>query len=151
MSRLEAVRGLIAELTPTERAQVMLWLASLGSESLGVEHTRGVCGGAACLLRTRIPVWVLVRARQLGNSESDLLNAYPSLRVEDLRNAWAYYEGHREEIDRLVEENERGVADPGPALRGRERSPAGRGGTASAGTRRPSRGRRRQRQPPIPG
>ena len=44
------------------------------------------------------------RARQLGSSESELLNAYPSPRTEDLRNAWAYYEGHRKEIDRLVEE-----------------------------------------------
>ena len=52
-------------------------------------------------------MWVLVRARQLGCSESDLLNAYPSLRAEDLRNAWAYYEGHRAEVDRLAEENER--------------------------------------------
>ena len=49
---------------------------------------------------------VLVRARQLGSGESNLLDAYPSLCAEDLRNAWAYYEGRREEIDRLVEENE---------------------------------------------
>ena len=106
MSRLQAVQNLIAELSPAEKVQAMLWLAGTGPESPGVERTRGVCGGAACLLRTRIPVWVLVRARQLGSSESDLLNAYPSLRAEDLGNAWAYYEGHREEIDRLVAENE---------------------------------------------
>ena len=106
MSRLETVRDLIAELSPAERVQAMRWLTSTGPETPGVERTRGVCGGVACLLRTRIPVWVLVRARQLGSSESELLNAYPSLRTEDLRNAWAYYEGHRGEIDRLVEENE---------------------------------------------
>ena len=106
MSRLETVRNLIAELSPVEKAEAMRWLASAGPEPQGIERTRGVCGGDACLLRTRIPVWVLVRARQLGCSESNLLDAYPSLRHEDLRNAWAYYEAHREEIDGLVEENE---------------------------------------------
>lgn len=50
---------------------------------------------------------MLVNARRQGTSESDLLSAYPSLRNEDLDNAWTYYEGHQEEIDRLVEENER--------------------------------------------
>ena len=107
MSRLETVRNLIAELSPAERAQAIRWLAGASPELPGIERTDGVCGGDACLLRTRIPVWVLVRARQLGSSESDLLNAYPSLRTEDLGNAWAYYEGHQEEIDRLVEKNER--------------------------------------------
>ena len=43
----------------------------------------------------------------MGASEADLLNAYPSLCAEDLGNAWAYYEGHRKEIDRQVEENEK--------------------------------------------
>ena len=109
MSRLETVRKLIAELSATEKAQAMRWLADGGYELPGVERTRGVCGGEACVLRTRIPVWVLVRARQLGASESDLLDAYPSLRAEDLGNAWAYYEGHRREIDRVVEENDAAV------------------------------------------
>lgn len=107
MSRLEVVRDLIAELSPAERAQAMRWLASAGHESPGIERSRGVCGGDACLLRTRIPVWVVVQARHLGASETDLLNAYPSLRMEDLDNAWTYYDGHREEIDRLVAENEK--------------------------------------------
>lgn len=104
MSRLETVRNLIAELSPAEKVQAML--ASVGSELPGIERTPGVCGCDARLLRTRIPVWVLVRARQLGSSESELLNAYPSLCAEDLGNAWAYYEAHGEEIDRLVEGNE---------------------------------------------
>lgn len=41
MSRLEAVRDLIAELSPTERAQAMRWLAAAGRESPGIERTRG--------------------------------------------------------------------------------------------------------------
>jgi uncharacterized protein (DUF433 family) len=51
-------------------------------------------------------VWVLVQARNLGTNESDLLRAYPTLRAEDLSNAWAYYRAHKEEIDKNIEENE---------------------------------------------
>lgn len=60
-----------------------------------------MCGGEPCIVRTRIPVWVLVlvQARRLGTSEADLLRAYPTLRAEDLANAWAYERSHRKEID----------------------------------------------------
>ena len=71
-----------------------------------LESRRDVCGGEACLVRTRIPVWLLVQARRLGSSESDLLRAYPTLRAEDLSNAWAYARAHPGEIDRQIQENE---------------------------------------------
>jgi uncharacterized protein (DUF433 family) len=48
----------------------------------------------------------LVQARQLGTSEADLLKAYPTLRAEDLANAWAYYRAHREEIEQQIHDNE---------------------------------------------
>ena len=57
-------------------------------------------------MRTRIPVWVLEQARRQGVSEADLLRSYPTLRAEDLANAWAYVRSHRDEIDRQIEENE---------------------------------------------
>lgn len=72
----------------------------------GIESTLDVCGGEPCVVRTRIPVWTLERARQLGSSASDLLRAYPTLRAEDILNAWAYVDGHREEIARQIVENE---------------------------------------------
>lgn len=53
-------------------------------------------------VRTRIPVWLLVQARRLGATEADLLRAYPTLRAEDLANAWAYYRAHREEIEEQI-------------------------------------------------
>jgi uncharacterized protein (DUF433 family) len=49
---------------------------------------------------------MLERARRLGASEADLLHDYPSLRAEDLVNAWAYVRSHRAEIDRQIAENE---------------------------------------------
>jgi len=72
----------------------------------GIESRPGVCGGEACIVRTRIPVWVLDRARRLGATESELLGVYPTLRAEDLANAWSYARAHREEIAHQIEENE---------------------------------------------
>lgn len=65
-----------------------------------------MCGGEPCIVRTRIPVWLLERARRLGTSEAELLRAYPTLRAEDLANAWAYVRSHGDEITRRIEENE---------------------------------------------
>ena len=72
----------------------------------GIESRAEVCGGEPCLVRTRIPVWLLERARQLGASDETLLQCYPTLGAEDLSNAWAYVRSHREEIDRQVLDNE---------------------------------------------
>ena len=65
-----------------------------------------VCGGEPCIVRTRIPVWVLEQARRLSASEQALLAAYPHLRAENLVNAWAYARSHKEEIDSQIRENE---------------------------------------------
>lgn len=66
----------------------------------GIESRPGVCGGELCIVRTRIPVWVLEQGRRLGVSEAELLHFYPTLRAEDLAKAWAYARSHREEISR---------------------------------------------------
>ena len=65
-----------------------------------------VCDGEPCIVRTRIPVWMLEQGRRLGMSEADLLRCYPTLRAEDLANAWPYVRSHREEIERQIQENE---------------------------------------------
>lgn len=75
--------------------------------SLGIEKNDGVMGGAACVRGTRIPVWLLFRARQLGLSEGDLLKSYPGLSAEDLVNAWNYASLNIAEIEAQIESNER--------------------------------------------
>ncbi|MGH7601710.1 MAG: DUF433 domain-containing protein [bacterium] len=72
----------------------------------GIESTPGVCGGAPRIVRTRIPVWGLVQARRLGVSEAELLRWYPTLRAEDLANAWAYFQAHQEEIEQQIRQND---------------------------------------------
>ena len=107
MNKIEEAEGLLAHMTRGEKAQLLQRLArDLGDASPGIDSIPGVCGGDPCIVRTRIPVWVLVQARRLGIGESDLLRCYPNLRAEDLANAWAYYRAHRDKIDYQIEENE---------------------------------------------
>lgn len=107
MDALRETEKLLAQLSPAEKAQVLQWVArDLGGASPGIESHPDVSGGEPRLVRTRIPVWVLVRARQLGTSEADILLAYPSLGADDLTNAWAYYRTHRDEIDDQIVANE---------------------------------------------
>jgi uncharacterized protein (DUF433 family) len=70
--------------------------------SSSIRKTGGVCAGAAHLAGTYIPVWQLVQARGLGVDEASLLGWFPELGPEHLAAAWAYYEAHRDEIDRAI-------------------------------------------------
>jgi uncharacterized protein (DUF433 family) len=107
MNTLQETEKLLSKMTRGEKAQVLQWVVrDLGEAFPGIESIPGVSGGEPCVVRTRIPVWVMVRARQLGTTEADLLRSYPSLRAEDLANAWAYYRGHGEEIDQQIRDNE---------------------------------------------
>jgi len=107
MAALEETEKLIARLTRAEKAQVLQWIArDLGGAYPGVESRPEVSSGEACIVRTRIPVWLLVRARQLQTTEAELLRAYPSLTAEDLANAWAYYRVNRDEIEGAISDNE---------------------------------------------
>ncbi|MGQ9630097.1 MAG: DUF433 domain-containing protein [bacterium] len=51
-----------------------------------MESTPGVCGEELCIVRTRIPIWVLVQAKRLGVSEADLLRCYLTLDTYPLFN-----------------------------------------------------------------
>jgi len=107
MSALEQIEELLANLKPAEKAQLLRRVASdVVGAFPGIESNPGVCGAEPCIVRTRIPVWVLEQGRRLGMSESDLLRCYPSLRAEDLANAWAYVQAHRAEIEEQIQANE---------------------------------------------
>lgn len=107
MSTVQETEELLSRMTRAEKAQLLQRVArDLGDAYPGIESTPGVAGGEACIVRTRIPVWVLEQARRLGTSEAEILRAYPSLRAEDLVNAWAYARSHRAEIESQIQENE---------------------------------------------
>jgi uncharacterized protein (DUF433 family) len=107
MSVIEEAERLLATLTRAEKVRLLqVVVRDLGDAFPGIESVPGVCGGEPCIVRTRIPVWVLVQARRLGSSEADLLDAYPALRAEDLANAWAYYWVHGANIEQQIQANE---------------------------------------------
>ena len=107
MSSIGDTEKLISGMSRAEKAQLLQWIVrDLGDAFPGIESLSNVSGGEPCIVRTRIPVWMLEQAKRLGTSEAELLRAYPTLRAEDLANAWAYVRSHREEIDRQIRENE---------------------------------------------
>ncbi len=107
MTTPSEIEELLASLSRAEKAELLQWIVrDLGDAFPGIESNPLVSGGEACIVRTRIPVWVLARARNLGMSEADILQSYPTLRAQDLANAWAFYRSHRDEIDRQIRDNE---------------------------------------------
>ncbi len=104
---LSKIETLLAQISPIEKTQVLQWVISdLGGTFFGIDKTVGVCGGEARIARTRIPVWLLIRQHQLGITDNEILSDYPTLRAEDLYNAWNYYRAHQTEINQLIKENE---------------------------------------------
>jgi len=73
--------------------------------SVSIERTPGVCGGEACIGKTRIAVWMLENARRLGVSDWELLQDYPGLSLADLSVAWAYVEAHPAEMESAIHSN----------------------------------------------
>ena len=107
MASLTDFEKLLPTLSPGEKAQILKWVVQeLGDAFPGIDSRPDICGGDPCVVRTRIPVWLLEQARRLGTSEQALLGAYPSLRAEDLVNAWAYARSHAAEIEAQIRENE---------------------------------------------
>lgn len=111
MSTIHESKEMLANMTRAEKVQLLQWLVSdLGEAFPGIETRVGVSGGEPCIIRTRIPVWLLEQARRLGTSEADLLKAYPTLRAQDLSNAWNYVQSHSAQIDQQIADNESDVS-----------------------------------------
>lgn len=107
MTLKKELEAQLLSLTPSEKAQAIQILAlSLASTWAGIEKTPGVMGGDACIIRTRIPVWLLVNYRRLGASDAELLDNYPTLSATDLANAWAYAQSNADEIETAIREHE---------------------------------------------
>ncbi len=107
MTLLEKAREMLLGMTTEEKAQLLQWIThDISGTFPGIETTPNVLGGEACIVRTRIPVWLIIQARKLGSTDADILRAYPNLSAEDLINAWAYYRANKDEIKMQITENE---------------------------------------------
>jgi uncharacterized protein (DUF433 family) len=105
MTRPEIEHQLLT-LSPADRAEIVQSLTkTLSLSGKGITKTPGICGGEACIAGTRIAVWLLVEAQQLGISEAQLLQDYPHITAADLVNAWAYADAYPEEIAAAIRIN----------------------------------------------
>lgn len=97
-------------MTRAEKAELLQLIAhDLGDAFPGIDSTPGVAGGEPCIVRTRIPVWVLEQARRLGTNDADLLRSYPTLRALEVRGL-----GH--DILTTQESGRAGRAEPDEAV-----------------------------------
>lgn len=85
---------------------IQLLTQNLSNGSRGITKTPNVCGGDACIARTRIPVWSMINYRRLGANDATILEAFPNLTAVDLVNAWAYADAHQSEIELAIREND---------------------------------------------
>ncbi len=103
----DEIRDAVAALPAPEKARLLALVAvDLGGAFPGIAFDPAICGGDARISRTRVPVWTLEAARRQGMTEAEILSAFPTLRAEDLVNAWAYVRMHRNEIEDQIQENE---------------------------------------------
>jgi uncharacterized protein (DUF433 family) len=104
---LQDIEREIEGLSRAEKAAVLQRLAlEIADVWPAIESRPDVAGGAACLARTRIAVWVLESYRRLGWSDARILANYPTLRAIDLVQAWSYADAHRSEMDDAIATNE---------------------------------------------
>jgi uncharacterized protein (DUF433 family) len=105
MTRQEIENQLLT-LSLSDKAEMVQSLTkSLNMSGKGITKTPGVCGGKACIAGTRISVWLLVEAQQMGISEAQLLQDYPHITAADLVNAWSYADAYPEEIAAAISVN----------------------------------------------
>ena len=77
-------------------------MSAIATMKSRVVRTSNVCGGDARIDDTRIPVWLLIRYRQMGTSDERLLEFYPHLSTDDLAACWEYYRHHANEVERTI-------------------------------------------------
>jgi uncharacterized protein (DUF433 family) len=97
----------IVSATEPVQAEVLDFVLFVKARHSGatIARTPGVCGGEACIGKTRIAVWMLEDARRQGVTGGELLQDYPSLCAPDLAAAWAYAEANPAEIENAIQAN----------------------------------------------
>jgi uncharacterized protein (DUF433 family) len=104
---LQELEKQLRTLSAAEKAQAIKVLTlDLTNTWPGIEKRSGIAGGEACIVRTRVPVWVLEGYRRVGWSEARILENFPTLRAADLVNAWGYADAHPGEMEDAIRQNQ---------------------------------------------
>ena len=72
---------------------------------LYIERRKGVCGGEPVITGTRISVSLIVELDRMGHSVDEIITMYPHIKHAQVYEALSYYYDHKEEIDKIIEEN----------------------------------------------
>ena len=75
-----------------------------------IEITPGTCSGRPRVAGTRIRVANIVLWTEQGQSPEEIVTAYPQLSLADVHGALAFYFDHRDEMNKLIAEDEAFVA-----------------------------------------
>lgn len=65
-----------------------------------------ICGGAATVWGTRVPVWVLAEYARAGHTPQELQDFYPHLTLAHIYDALSYWQDHPEEIEAEIRQNQ---------------------------------------------
>ncbi len=104
---LQELETQLLALTPSEKAESLRLLTeSLNKSWPRITKTPNLCGGDACIAKTRLPVWLFVSLRRQGSSDAEHLQFYPHLSAANLVNVWTYADAHQEEIEEAIRKNE---------------------------------------------
>lgn len=75
-----------------------------------IVKTKGVCGGSARIVDTRMPIWLIESWRRLWDKDEifkeAFSTAYPFLTASDLNEAYKYARENKEEIEKEILEND---------------------------------------------
>ena len=113
MTILEKASAFLPKMSNSEIAQlVQMASQKIAADFPGIEKTPNVCGGSACVIRTRIPVWSIVEYMQMGIGKEKLLLNFPTLRAQDLANSWAYYNANKADYNKNTEGGNHSLGNP---------------------------------------
>jgi uncharacterized protein (DUF433 family) len=106
MTTFDAISDAVLQMPKGDQVRILTLVAlEVADAHPGIDFQDNICGGAARIIRTRIPVWLLESLRRGGKTDAELLTAFPTLTAEDLANAWNYARAHQKEMDREIAAN----------------------------------------------
>lgn len=70
-----------------------------------ITYKTNVCGGCAIVVNSRLPVWVVADAMKAGQTDTEMIEAWPRLTCELLGEIRSFYFSHRAEIDSDIRKN----------------------------------------------
>ncbi len=109
--RLDALEREIRQLRELLNPQIQPESNVYSSEHPYIENIPNILNGEPIIKGTRTPVRAIVEHWKFGDSPEEIAQKMPHLRFAHIFDALAYYDDHREDIERYIELNRVPVND----------------------------------------